>query len=234
MPEFIEMIGKKFADWTVICRAKNGKGDLKSWVCKCKCGTEKVLGGTYIRRYWVPSDCGCYKSLVGQKFGGLTVLERLKGTCNTKGTFKCLCECGREKVTCGAYLISGNRKSCGCRLSKKTSEIGPQTVYNHYKQSSKKRKLLFDLTRQELKEIIEKKCFYCGELSSNKFTIKKPKNYNSRFYLYNGIDRIDNNIGYILKNCVSCCKICNLMKRGLSIEQWKNHMKKILNHIHFE
>jgi hypothetical protein len=40
-------------------------------------------------------------------------------------------------------------------------------------------------------------CYYCGFQSE---------------YKVNGIDRLDNNKGYIQFNCVSCCKMCNLIK----------------------
>ena len=41
----------------------------------------------------------------------------------------------------------------------------------------------------------------------------------------NGIDRIDNQIGYIKENCVPACKHCNYVKGDLSLEDfnvWKN------------
>lgn len=52
-------------------------------------------------------------NIIGQRFGKLTVLERLK----TKGYFsyKCLCDCGNfVTVKRTGSLRSGNTKSCGC------------------------------------------------------------------------------------------------------------------------
>lgn len=31
-------------------------------------------------------------------------------------------------------------------------------------------------------------------------------------YIYNGIDRVDNAVGYILENCIPCCEFCNKAK----------------------
>ena len=39
-------------------------------------------------------------------------------------------------------------------------------------------------------------------------------------YLYNGIDRIDNKLGYIKGNMTPCCKICNHAKHDLTFEGW--------------
>ena len=51
-------------------------------------------------------------NLQGQKFGRLTVLQRVK--INGKGKWKCQCECGNIVYTQGNKLTSGNTKSCGC------------------------------------------------------------------------------------------------------------------------
>jgi hypothetical protein len=39
-------------------------------------------------------------------------------------------------------------------------------------------------------------------------------------YIYNGIDRVDSNIGYTLENCVPCCEAVNRMKMDLSKEEF--------------
>lgn len=41
----------------------------------------------------------------------------------------------------------------------------------------------------------------------------------------NGIDRKHNKRGYTIKNCVTCCKVCNIMKRSLPYKIWINHLK---------
>ena len=51
--------------------------------------------------------------------------------------------------------------------------------------------------------------------------------YAYKDFLYNGIDRKDNNIGYIIENCVSCCGICNRMKMDMSYDDFLNHIRLI-------
>jgi hypothetical protein len=62
--------------------------------------------------------------------------------------------------------------------------------------------------------LFKKECYYCGEKNYaciNDYIDDKCK---SKFC---GIDRMDNNIGYTIDNCVPCCIICNMMKGNKSI-----------------
>jgi len=55
--------------------------------------------------------------------------------------------------------------------------------------------------------------------------------YKGKLTLFNlikvGIDRKNNDIGYKLDNCVSCCSACNFMKHKLSLEVFKEKISKI-------
>lgn len=55
-----------------------------------------------------------FKDIEGQKFGRLLVVEFSGRTTNRRLLWKCICECGREVVTEGISLRTGNTKSCGC------------------------------------------------------------------------------------------------------------------------
>lgn len=61
-------------------------------------------------------------------------------------------------------------------------------------------------------------CFYCNRTGVN---LHRDKNReHTGVYAYNGLDRIDNNIGYIKSNVVPCCGPCNLMRRSHSSENF--------------
>jgi hypothetical protein len=64
---------------------------------------------------------GTFIDLTGKIFGKLTVLERCGYTGKNHITWQCQCECGNKKIICGTELRSGDTKSCGCLLYKKTS-----------------------------------------------------------------------------------------------------------------
>jgi hypothetical protein len=69
------------------------------------------------------------------------------------------------------------------------------------------------LTFDQVKDILSYKCRYCGNHNSNKI----------------GMDRIDPNKGYIIKNVVPCCKICNFIKWTLPLDNFISQCKKIAN-----
>jgi hypothetical protein len=46
-------------------------------------------------------------------------------------------------------------------------------------------------------------------------------------YTYNGVDRIDNSIGYTKENCVPCCTICNWAKSNRGVDEFKDYIEGI-------
>ena len=52
--------------------------------------------------------------LTNKKFGRLLVLSRSENTKGGKSTWKCLCDCGKNKIVESHHLKSGKTKSCGC------------------------------------------------------------------------------------------------------------------------
>ena len=44
----------------------------------------------------------------------------------------------------------------------------------------------------------------------------------------NGIDRMDQKHGYVIENCVSCCKLCNFMKGALDNITFLQRVEHIL------
>ena len=53
---------------------------------------------------------------------------------------------------------------------------------------------------------------------------------NNGDYVYNGIDRIDNNKGYTIDNIVPCCAKCNYAKGKLTLQEFKELIEGIYNH----
>lgn len=78
---------------------------------------------------------------------------------------------------------------------------------------------------EEFSKITNSNCYYCNVEPSN-FT--KFATFNGQ-YRYNGVDRMDNNLGYFPVNCVPCCKQCNIAKRDLSFEDFKSWITRLSN-----
>ena len=167
--------------------------------------------------------------MIGRKVNRLTVLSFNGFRDTKKGRIKswlCRCDCGNEVIATTGAINFGSVKSCGClkteslreRLSLKEGEASFRQVYKSYKQKAKDRNIDFYLTKDEFLIITSKRCFYCNSSPNN---ISKSRSATGD-YIYNGIDRIDNSIGYNLDNCVACCKRCNVAKNDMSLKEFKD------------
>lgn len=124
-PKYTDIIvGQRFDRLTVVDYTKRSKIH-----CKCDCGEEVVVTASNLLRGNTKS-CGCLNrdlvrarsdarivDLTGQRFGMLTVIERVAG--KNRLTWRCRCDCGSIIDVAGSRLK--NYKSCGC-LRKKQSE----------------------------------------------------------------------------------------------------------------
>jgi hypothetical protein len=113
---------------TILYELPERKNKRIIWHCKCECGNECDINGIEIRSGHNKS-CGCMQgkseskiiNLLGQKFGKLTVIERVSNDQNRHVRWKCKCDCGNEVIIRGYSLINGT-KSCGCLQKEKMQE----------------------------------------------------------------------------------------------------------------
>lgn len=134
MPKKIDLTNQKFGEWTVIREASKEEKQNRPgayWLCKCNCGTERIVNGQTLRK-GESSSCGCKtgeiiakknisraEDLTGRIFGRLTVITRdfeKENSLSSKGStyWKCKCECGKEVTVSRGSLLNGTTKSCGC------------------------------------------------------------------------------------------------------------------------
>jgi hypothetical protein len=151
----------------------------------------------------------------GQRYGRLVVLKlaKIKNASGKGQSFwLCKCDCGNETIVVSYKLSSGNTKSCGClRMQPKVppAERARNVVLNVYRTNARKRGYRWDLTDEDFDRLTCQPCFYCGLQPSAVVTSGRGT------FTYNGIDRMDNTIGYTPKNSVSCCATCNRAKRAM-------------------
>lgn len=81
--------------------------------------------------------------------------------------------------------------------------LTPFGKFSYYKQQAKNRKIKFDIDYSYFIKFWQKNCKYCGS------TIDTV-----------GLDRINNNLGYIEGNINSCCWTCNSMKKDKSVDEF--------------
>lgn len=159
--------------------------------------------------------------VIGQRFDRLIITDEVSKDKWGGRRVLCLCDCGKSFITSLGALRKSSTHSCGCYHKDIIKSKQPWEVeYRRYKYSSDKRSLSFDLTLDEFKEFCTKECFYCGSEPQTKTEVGGV--------LRNGIDRVDGKNGYLKSNCVTCCVICNYMKRTLNQESFYQHIAKIL------
>ena len=147
---FIDETGNKYGRLTVLYRdykeeEKHSTRGSTYWKCKCDCGQEiSVLRSSLINGS--TKSCGCFRkeksaehltqfsknnfiNEIGNKYGKLTVIEKVENNKAGSVHWKCLCECGNIKIISGSSLRSGNTSSCGC-IGKSKGEFFIEKLLN--------------------------------------------------------------------------------------------------------
>ena len=177
------------------------------------------------------------KDLVGRTFGELVVIRDSATRNNRRAVlWECSCSCGAQVLRDGSTLLSGKSLSCGHRkftpevIEKRSRamrrlETPWRRAYQSYGYAAATRGLQFSISFEDFKKITARDCYYCG---CPPMMLKRGR-YDD-FCVVNGVDRADNNIGYLLGNCVSCCTRCNVMKLHSSHDDFLQHIQKIADY----
>lgn len=213
-------------DPDILIPESGGRQNRRGARLRCECGKEYERQLTSLFRGPDPS-CGCsggrLADRAGQRFGKLTAIRRVESSAQKRGTVRwlCVCDCGNEVIAAGADLVRGHTKSCGCmRNGPRGGYVAGDAAWNKafrtYQQNARTRDLSWDLSLADFKRLASLTCFYCGAAPS--MTMKGSPG--SGDCIYNGLDRIDNTLGYSLANVITACKICNHAKRDLSYDDF--------------
>jgi hypothetical protein len=177
------------------------------------------------------------KSLTGAKIGRYLVGERKRENGETR--YLCKCECGTVKWVPHSNLKTGHRKgfiSCGClqkemlsaRTRKPTGDSIKRSVWNYYKRNAKTRGYEWLLSYDVFAKLIMSPCRYCGRTGVTKTPSRWTENESIS---NNGVDRLDNSVGYTEANSVPCCKTCNFAKSDLSVENFREWIRTLSSHL---
>lgn len=167
---------------------------------------------------------------VGDKFSKLTVKDIIidyDSANRIRRTYTVSCECGNVRTVTEYNLIKGVVVQCRACIPQRNDLLkrGIARVYDSYKDASRKRGIEFDLTKDQVGEIIIKPCFYCTHPGSNSRIVQGT--HKDMYFTYNGIDRMDSSIGYYPENVVPCCSDCNYGKRNMTTEQFLSWVRRI-------
>ena len=154
---------------------------------------------------------------LGKRYGSLVIIAHLPNSKNGNTKWLAQCDCGEEKVVYGSHLKSNHTKACGINGHRANSLPRGEAAFNRLlktmKRDARRRGYIWDLTKEHVRSLTKKDCFYCGrqpeQVSGNSDRV-------NGLYAYNGLDRVDNQIGYIDSNVIPCCKYCNRAKSTMT------------------
>lgn len=175
-----------------------------------------------------------FDDLTNMQFNDLLIVE-FSHVEKKQSFWKCQCVCGNLVIKRGSNVKRGLTKSCGClkhrKLPKGFSSLN--RIYKEYERGAKRRNYIFDLSLEIFESITQQNCHYCGsaprKIKQNncKDITRNAVKYGS--YVYNGLDRVKNEFGYIQSNVVPCCYICNRAKGNLSYSEFIEYINEVKN-----
>lgn len=231
----IDLTGNKVGKLSIIKSGYDDKNRL-GWWCLCECGQEVFYTTSKLNsgKAKTCGKCGRF-SIEGCYFGDLLVIGFEGYSIGDVPMFRCKCSCGNIITVSRKRLIGKKIRHCGCKTSELRSMASRHDsgvslrnrVIDYYKRNAIKKGRELSLSTNDFISLFQGECYYCGEPPSH--TIVKEGSYGS--FTYNGIDRLDNSLGYTISNCVSCCQVCNQLKKVYNRDDFIKKILKIYNHL---
>jgi hypothetical protein len=99
-----------------------------------------------------------------------------------------------------------------------------ERLYLNFKKQARRRKIHCDLSLEDYIIIVKQNCYYCNVRPTSKDVTTCTYKNKVKF---NGVDRVDSNVGYLVENCVPCCYDCNIMKHTKSGDYFIKHCERV-------
>lgn len=189
-----------------------------------KCGEERVISKQYYKSRPICLCRSCSKKGKPSPMKNVIhkPLEKITVICTM---------CGKQMIMGRKSWIKGKKRCKACTAKTYgVLERGLATkreLYGRYKSRSKKRGIEFTLPLDMFVSLTSKSCYYCGAKPNNT-TVNESGNGD---YVNNGLDKVDNDKGYIENNVVPCCKICNYAKNTMGLNEFYAWVDKIYNNL---
>lgn len=236
-----DLTGNKYGKLTAISKLYKKPGSGVVWKFKCDCGNEVERIGSHVARLEGKLHCGCSnkkfsytKNETNNKYGKLLVIKYTRNDSKQRAMWLCKCDCGNEIEVIGARLRNGSKKHCGCKktnynLNKDITktDIIPVSYYNGIKQGATNRKIIFDLTINDMHEkYIEQR----GICALSGVELVPPKNMFNKNPNKASLDRIDSRKGYVIDNIQWVTATINIIKSDLKENEFVELCRKVSNY----
>lgn len=149
--------------------------------------------------------------------------------------FTFVCNCGEYfKLRSTNSFTSYEDIQCpDCkRIGRLKENIGERYIFKRVKWDAKKAGRSFNLSFDWFVKAIHQPCHYCNRVDINKVNVasKKAGEFLLTDFRYNGLDRVDNSIGYEESNCVPCCVVCNRAKNSMPYDDFMEYVAALVNY----
>lgn len=89
--------------------------------------------------------------------------------------------------------------------------------FSNYRSRAKQLGVVFDFDLGAFEALVRRDCWYCGRGPRRTW---RTYGCNQKVALLNGLDRLDNSVGYTVENVVTCCGPCNRAKHTQSVDDF--------------
>lgn len=161
----------------------------------------------------------------GDVYGQLVVVGKSDSRASDGSPYwKFTCsDCGDENLRTWTELRR-KRDRCWKSCRDRISDDSPiKSLHYNYVHGASNRSLEWGLSFDEFARMISLPCHYCG---SEPMAVYK-KEASRKGITYNGIDRVDNSIGYLQGNVVPCCKFCNMAKSRWGLDDFTAWLDRV-------
>ncbi len=224
--------GKVVGKWTLVSQTR------RYWECRCVCGAVRSVSKGNLKSGGSLGCFDCSRSVSstllepGTLWGKWLILGSCKDSKARRVMAVCT-KCGREKSVLENSIRSGRStqcSTCGNRekaqgLRKTLAQRAAATKYNSYRNGAFDRDISWSLSFDDFAALIFRNCHYCGSPPETIYTVKDERGH----VAHSGVDRVDNNVGYTVDNCVPCCRFCNIAKGTYDVHTFVARCYRVVN-----
>ena len=182
--------------------------------CRCSCGSiKKYEAKSLISNQPIGCrGCSLRRNDIGQKFGRLTVtnwFHKYNDSGRPYIIYECLCDCGNSHTVRNEHIIKGDVACCSlCQKGSKfvNKSTNPKRYFNSIVSRCNKKKLDRDITLEYILNLLSSQNNKCS-LSGRQISFESGTA---------SLDRINNDLGYIIGNVQWVHRTINYMKNELN------------------
>lgn len=226
-------IGEFIGDWEILSHPLKLPGkSYRSVLVKCKCNNEQYISFTSLYQQTSTKCLSCRKkerkckmSLpIGSQYGEWVIIGEAY-TLKSQTHIPVRCSCGFESSLNKYSLMNGSQCCSSCASFKGVGDLAGAYI-TEIKRRAKKRGLEFNITTQQLWDLINQQDFKCA-LTGESITVNK----NWRKYDFTAsLDRINSTKGYTLDNIQWVHKRINKLKSNFTEDELKFWVEKLYNY----